>query len=119
MPGRPETGCCTLGAHFSDRDGRKRVEGFASKLTSADWQYHDVGKRKGIVGRDDEGKKQARVVNGACVSLNRDTLVELMGAPAYAILAKRCCARIEAANAVRTEGRRSFALQPADPGQGS
>ncbi len=208
MPGRPDDGCCTLGAHFSDRDDRKRVAGFAAKLTPADWQFHDVGKRKGVVARDDEGKKQTRVVEGACVFLNRpgfaggegcalhnyavasdlkpletkpdvcwqlpirrsyeerelpdgvelsvivisefdrrgwgpgghdlnwycsgnteahvgsepvyvserDTLIELMGEPAYAMLAEHCHARIAAANSVTSDGRRSFALHPADPG---
>jgi len=60
-----------LGAHFSDKDDRKRVENWASKLTAADWQYASAGARKGIVMRDPEGSKQTRVVDGACIFLNR------------------------------------------------
>jgi len=67
----PDGGCCTLGAHFSDKDDRKRVEDWASRLTPADWQYHDLAERKGIVMKDPEGSKQTRVVDGACLFLNR------------------------------------------------
>jgi len=67
----PDGGCCTLGAHFSDKDDRKRVEGWADRLTPADWQFHDLAGRKGIVMKDAEGSKQTRVVDGACVFLNR------------------------------------------------
>jgi hypothetical protein len=67
----PDGGCCTLGAHFSDKDDRKRVESWAQRLTPADWQYHDVAARKGIAMKDPEGSKQTRVVDGACLFLNR------------------------------------------------
>ncbi len=67
----PEGGCCTLGAHFSDADDRKRVQAWSARLTPGDWQFHDIGTRKGIVSKDPEGSKQTRVVDGACVFLNR------------------------------------------------
>ncbi|MEZ5154470.1 hypothetical protein, partial [Rhodococcus zopfii] len=67
----PDAGCCTLGAHFSDKDDRKRVARWAARLTPADWQYHEVGAEKGIVTKDPEGSKQTRVVDGACLFLNR------------------------------------------------
>lgn len=68
---RPFDGCCSLGAHFSDKDDRKRVEKWAAKLTPLTWQFHEVGQRKGIMQRDDEGSKQTRVHEGACIFLNR------------------------------------------------
>jgi len=68
---RPDDGCCTLGAHFSDRDDEKRVRRFAAKLTPADWQLRDEGTRGGIVETDSEGERKTRVVDGACVFLNR------------------------------------------------
>jgi hypothetical protein len=67
----PDGGCCTLGAHFSDKDDRKRVEGWSRKLTDADWQYREEASRKGFVMKDPEGSKQTRVVDGACIFLNR------------------------------------------------
>lgn len=68
---RPFDGCCSLGAHFSDKDDRKRVQKWASRLTPETWQFYDVGQREGIVMRDEEGSKQTRTTDGACLFLNR------------------------------------------------
>ena len=38
-PGRASDGCCTLGAHYSDKADRKRVEKAAARLTDETWQY--------------------------------------------------------------------------------
>lgn len=67
---RPNDGCCTLGAHFSDKDDRKRVQKWAKRLTAEQWQFHGEG-QLGIVGKDADGDKQTRVVDGACIFLNR------------------------------------------------
>ena len=64
---RPDDGCCTLGAHFSDADDERRVAGWAARLTPATWQYA----RKRWTEKDDEGARKTRVVDGACVFLNR------------------------------------------------
>jgi hypothetical protein len=68
---RPDDGCCTQGAHFSDRDDEKRVRRFATKLKRQDWQLRDEGLRDGIIEKDDDGEHKTRVVDGACVFLNR------------------------------------------------
>lgn len=68
---RPDDGCCTLGAHFTDKDDRKRVRKYAGELTPELWQYHDEGRDGGIFMRDDDGEKQTRTVDGACIFLNR------------------------------------------------
>jgi hypothetical protein len=67
----PDAGCCTLGAHFSDKDDRARVRKWADRLTPQDWQHHAAAKREGILMKDPEGSKQTRVVDGACIFLNR------------------------------------------------
>ena len=36
----PDTGCCTLGAHFSDKDDEKRVAAYVDQLTPEQWQFH-------------------------------------------------------------------------------
>ncbi|MFZ0323073.1 MAG: hypothetical protein WAN48_02955 [Actinomycetes bacterium] len=66
--GRPDDGCCTLGAHFADKDDEKRVKKWAARLTADTWQYHGAAK---IFEKDDEGDRKTRVVDGACVFLNR------------------------------------------------
>ena len=66
--GRPDDGCCTLGAHFSDKDDEKRVKKWAKELGPDDWQFHGAEK---ITEKDDEGGRKTRVVDGACIFLNR------------------------------------------------
>ena len=42
----PDTGCCTLGAHFSDKDDRLRVASYVGQLTPEQWQFHPGRKVK-------------------------------------------------------------------------
>jgi len=69
----PDTGCCTLGAHFSDKGDERRVASYVAKLTPELWQYHPAGraKKSDWVETDDEGARKTRVVDGACVFHNR------------------------------------------------
>jgi hypothetical protein len=64
---RPDDGCCTLGAHFSDTADEKRVKKHARQLTPETWQNH--GSK--VVETDADGARKTRVVDGACVFLNR------------------------------------------------
>jgi hypothetical protein len=71
--GRPDDGCCTLGAHFSDPDDEKRVGGYVGMLDAEVWQHRDAGTRSpgAWVETDDEGARKTAVHDGACVFLNR------------------------------------------------
>lgn len=68
---RPDDGCCTHGAHFSDDADQQRVRHFATQLSADEWQLRDEGLRAGVVETDDEGEPKTRVVDGACVFHNR------------------------------------------------
>ena len=68
IAGRPDDGCCTLGAHFSDKKDEKRTLRWAKRLSPAEWQHHGTKK---LVETDEEGARKTRVVDGACVFLNR------------------------------------------------
>ena len=68
---RPHDGCCTLGAHFSDKDDEKRVKGFVKQLDPEHWQHHDAGQGKAWIETDDDGERKTAVVDGACIFLNR------------------------------------------------
>ncbi len=74
----PDTGCCTLGAHFSDADDQKRVASHVRELTPEQWQFHPGRrvKRADWVDHDDEGEAKTRVVEhdgqSACVFHNRN-----------------------------------------------
>ncbi len=68
---RPNDGCCTLGAHFSDKDDEKRVRGFVKQLDPEHWQHHAEGRGKNWVETDEDGDRKTAVVDGACIFLNR------------------------------------------------
>ncbi len=68
---RPTDGCCTLGAHFADRDDRKRVAKAVARLTDEQWQHRAEGMQDGWLDRDPGGARTTRVVDGACIFLNR------------------------------------------------
>jgi len=66
---RPEAGCCTLGAHFTDADDLTRVGRAVDRLDASDWQQHATGTREGWHVREDDATA-TRVVDGACIFLN-------------------------------------------------
>jgi len=65
-------GCCSFGAHFADGPDKKRVKAAIARLTSDQWQLSstaaDLG---GPLFKNDDGGWSTRVVDGACVFLNR------------------------------------------------
>jgi hypothetical protein len=68
---RPDDGCCTLGAHFSDADDERRVKKHVKQLDKHQWQYRKEGRQHGWIETDDEGERKTRVVDGGCIFLNR------------------------------------------------
>ena len=76
---RPDDGCCTLGAHFADADDEKRVRKAVRQLTGEQWQHKKVARKGGwvelegpeTVAEGDEPARKTRVVDGACIFLNR------------------------------------------------
>ena len=68
---RPDDGCCTLGAHYADDEDRARTERLAGELTPQQWQLHAEGSADGVSEADPDGEHKTRVVDGACIFLNR------------------------------------------------
>src|SRR5882757_24305 len=68
--GRAPDGCCTLGAHFTDKADEKRVRKVAKELTADQWQFRAEG-RKNFIETDEDGAHKTRVHDGACIFLNR------------------------------------------------
>ncbi len=66
-----EHGCCSYGAHFVDKADARRVERAARSLSAAQWQYRARGKRKGVVVTNEHGELVTRIVDDACIFLNR------------------------------------------------
>jgi hypothetical protein len=64
-------GCCSYGAHFTDDEDVARVKAAARTLTERDWQFAPTGRRRGVVRTQADGTRVTRLVDGACVFLNR------------------------------------------------
>ena len=64
-------GCCSYGAHFVDEEDEVAVAAAAARLTSDQWQHRAKGRRGGSVITDDSGARVTRLVDGACIFLNR------------------------------------------------
>ena len=64
-------GCCSYGAHFTDDDDVARVEKAARVLKKSEWQFAAIGRRDGVVTTEADGTRITRLVDDACVFLNR------------------------------------------------
>ena len=104
----PDVGCCTLGAHFADKDDERRVAGFVAQLTPDDWQLHPgrTVKKSDWIETDDDGERKTLAVEPDYLTHEAE-LVELMGREGYAELARHCEAHVRS--------RSALALHPADP----
>ncbi|HXW34686.1 MAG TPA: hypothetical protein VEJ87_08905 [Acidimicrobiales bacterium] len=70
-----EQGCCSYGAHLTDKQDARRVERAAATLTPEQWQYWRRGqprdKGSGVVRQSGADGMTTRMVDGACIFLNR------------------------------------------------
>jgi hypothetical protein len=64
-------GCCSYGAHFIDDDDVAAVEEAAARLGASTWQYKRRASRGGFLVTEDDGTRTTRIVDGACIFLNR------------------------------------------------
>jgi hypothetical protein len=65
-------GCCSYGAHFVDEEDEATTLAYAERLTPDTWQLMDVARKKGGATKVNKaGERKTRVVDGACVFLNR------------------------------------------------
>ena len=64
-------GCCSYGAHSSGAKDRKLVDKVAEKLTPDDWQFIEKGRKKGVWAKVGKGDFRTRLVDDACIFLNR------------------------------------------------
>jgi len=64
-----QQGCCSVGAQMIDDDEAMRIGGLGLSLDPAHFQFHEVADAKGVF--SDETRTNTRVVDGACIFLNR------------------------------------------------
>ena len=69
---KPDLGCCVLGAHFTGEQDEAHTASVMTTLTPHEWQFHDEAhSASGWVETDEDGERKTRVVDGACIFLNR------------------------------------------------
>jgi hypothetical protein len=67
-----EQGCCSYGAHFVDEEDRASTDAYAARLTAEQWQFKaKAAKRGGATKTNKAGELVTRLVDGACIFLNR------------------------------------------------
>lgn len=67
-----QQGCCSYGARFNDEADRERVERVAATLDDSEWQFAPVARRRGGPAKSRaDGESMTRLVDGACIFLNR------------------------------------------------
>jgi len=66
-----EEGCCSYGAHASDKRDMKHVEKVAAKLTPEDWQFIKKGRKKSTWVKIEKDEYRTRLHDDACIFLNR------------------------------------------------
>lgn len=64
-------GCCSYGAHFTGPDDIAHTQAMAERLTPSQWQFRDEGRAEGILATDGDGQTTTRLVDDACIFLNR------------------------------------------------
>ena len=63
-------GCCSYGAHFTGPDDIAHMEAMASLLSPSQWQFHAAA-ADGLLQQNDDGDTTTRLVDDACIFLNR------------------------------------------------
>jgi hypothetical protein len=67
-----EQGCCSYGAHFTDKADRKRVARYAEKLTDDEWQFKsEAAELGGPIYRNEDKEWVTHLADDACIFLNR------------------------------------------------
>ena len=68
-------GCCSYGAHFSDKADRRHVERLVPDVPDDIWQFAAIGRAQGIAEKigthDGKADWRTRLVDDACIFLNR------------------------------------------------
>jgi hypothetical protein len=66
-----EHGCCTYGAHFTEAADRAKVEAKVALLTKDEWQLRKAAAKRPAIYVNGDGETVSRIVDGACIFLNR------------------------------------------------
>ena len=82
-------GCCSYGAHFTDSADVARVKAAARTMSEDEWQFAKIGRRRGVIEKQDDGTKVTRLVEDACIFLNRPGFPTGPGCALHQVAMKR------------------------------
>ena len=83
-------GCCSHGAHFADKEDRKRVAEVFPRLRDDEWQFKEVAASLGGPIHKDHGDWVTRRHEGACIFLNRPGFPGGAGCAFHTAAQSRC-----------------------------
>lgn len=88
---RPHDGCCGLGAHFCDADDLARVRAAVAELGPDDWQFApaQLPAPERSWTEPEDGETKTRVVDGACILLNREGFARGAGCALHSFALRR------------------------------
>ena len=68
----PDVGCCTLGAHFADKDDEKRVAAYVAQLTTEHWQFHPQRpvRDDDWIETDEDGERKTSTLESTAVGVH-------------------------------------------------
>lgn len=90
VDGRPDLGCCVHGAYLDDTDDADELQRLVDEeLDPTTMQHHAVAARDGATDADDDGEVHTRLVDGACVFLNRGDHDGAMGCSLHLLAERR------------------------------
>jgi hypothetical protein len=82
-------GCCSYGAHFTDSADVARVKAAAKTLSDDEWQYAKIGRRQGVIEKQEDGNRVTKIVDDACIFLNRPGFKTGAGCALHQVAMKR------------------------------
>ena len=87
-------GCCSYGAHFTGQEDADKVAAVAKTLGPDVWQFHAKG-QKGVVKKLADGDLGTRLVDDACIFLNRPGFATGPGCALHVEAARRGVSHVE------------------------
>src|SRR3979411_465396 len=80
-------GCCSVGAEFGDDEEARNIGALAATLEPRPFEHHGAARTGSIF--SDEARTQTRIVDGACIFLNRPGFAGGAGCALHAAALRR------------------------------
>ncbi len=82
-------GCCAHGAYLNEDDDTSALEATVAELDPDTMQHHEEAVANGVLATDEDDETHTRLVDGACIFLNRDGFATGAGCALHHLAARR------------------------------